>query len=222
MVADRNLWRTRANQAWGTNQTWGVAPSYQTDLTAMTTDRNTWQTRAGQAYDTGTWGSGTLWSTHYTNTNASLTAMTNDRNYWQHTVAHNDTNVWNTRYSTGYTDGANSKGTSSNAMPLSATGGLPGWPSTTGDLGGGLYCQRAGLAHASARMVSTGDDAALHIYKNNVLAIQGESANGGQNTSFAVHGTFSCAQGDYISVRASGSGDSGLQGGQLILTVGSY
>ena len=54
-----------------------------------------WIARAGQAYDSGTWGTGTLWSTHYTNAIAS-------RDYWQHTVAHNDPAVWDTRYNAGY------------------------------------------------------------------------------------------------------------------------
>lgn len=163
---------------------------------------------------------------------ANYNAMLASRDYWQHTVAHNDPDVWNTRYNAGYSAGdaagytrgynagAASKSTSAVGVGTAGTGGLPGWPSTSGDLGG-VNAPRTGLAHVSFRTGSNGDDAAVHIFKNGALAIEGPSANGGQNTTFAVHGNLQVNQGDYITARASGSGDSGLQGGYLLLTVGS-
>jgi hypothetical protein len=69
MVVDRNLWKARADQAWGASDVWNSGTSWesayatsQAALAAMTTDRNTWQANAGQAYSNGVWGSGSLWS----------------------------------------------------------------------------------------------------------------------------------------------------------------
>ena len=100
------------------------------------------------------------------------------------------------------------------------TGGLPGWPSTSGDLGG-VYAPRTGLAHISCIINSNGDDAAIHIFRNGALMFQGSSANGGQNTTFAIQGNGNVNVNDYITVRASGDGNSGLGGGYLLMTVGT-
>ena len=86
LVTDRNTWQARANAAWGRSGTWNSGDSWQTELTAMTASRDAWQA----AYNTKV---------------AELTAMTNDRNYWQHTVAHNDPNVWTNQYNAGHTAG---------------------------------------------------------------------------------------------------------------------
>ena len=97
------------------------------------------------------------------------------------------------------------------------TGGLSG--SYSSDLAS-VTCPNSGLAHASCRVTSNGDDAAIHLFLNGVLAVAGASANGGLNTSFAVHGTVTVTLGDTISVRATGDGSSGLQaGGVLLVTV---
>ena len=194
----------------------------------------------GQANDLSTgahppgWSNGQRWSetatewqaaydamlTNYNNSQAALAAMTANRDYWQHTVAHNDPNVWDNRYNAGYGAGAASKSTSAVSTGTSGTGGLPGFPSTSGDLGS-VTCPRTGLAHISFRTGSNGDDAAVHIFRNGALAIQGASANGGLNTTFAVQGNLNVNAGDVISARASGDGSSGLQGGVLLVTVGS-
>jgi hypothetical protein len=192
----------------------------------------------GQANDlsTGThptgWTNGQRWSetstewqamydamlTNYNNSQAALSAMTTDRNYWKTTVAHDDPDVWNTRYNAGYSAGAGSKTTTAVSAGTAGTGGLSG--SYSGDLGS-VVCPRTGLAHVSCRVGSNGDDAAIHIFKNGVLAIAGASANGGLNTTFAVQGNVSVNAGDTISVRATGDGSSGLQTGVLLVTVGS-
>ena len=124
--------------------------------------------------------------TNYNNSQAALTAMTADRDYWKTTVAHDDPNVWNTRYNAGYSAGAGSKTTLRSApAPLGHR-----WPERRvlrrSRLGG--LAQRSGLAHVSSRVGSNGDDAAIHIFKNGALAIAGASANGGLNTTFAVQG----------------------------------
>jgi hypothetical protein len=209
MTADRNLWKNRADQAWGRSRSWSGGLSWESEyntsqaaLASMTADRDAWINNYNQAIAS--------------------------RDYWQHTVAHNDANVWDNRYnagysagnSAGYAAGAASKTTSAVGTGTSGTGGLPGWPSTSGDLGS-VTCPRTGLAHISFRTGSNGDDAAVHVFRNGALAIEGASANGGLNTTFAVQGNLNVNAGDTISVRASGSGDSGLQGGYLLVTVGS-
>ena len=192
----------------------------------------------GQANDTSTgthptgWTNGQRYSETAAEWKAMYDAMLADRNYWKTTVAHDDPDVWTNRYNAGYSAGdaagytrgynagAASKTTSAVGAGLAGTGGLPQFPSTSGDLGS-VSAPRTGLAHVSAISGSNGDDSALHIFRNGVLALQGNSGNGGLNTMFAVQGNLNVNAGDTISVRASGSGDSGLQGGYLLLTVGS-
>lgn len=77
IVTDRNLWTTRANNAWGSSRVWNSGASWETNYGAevtlynnMVTDRDLWTTRANTAYDSGVWGSGTLWSTRYNNSYA--------------------------------------------------------------------------------------------------------------------------------------------------------
>jgi len=73
LVADRNAWHTRANQAWGTSRVWNSGSSFETDLAAMTADRNawqassnTWQGRANQAWGPSrNWSSGESWEAAY-------------------------------------------------------------------------------------------------------------------------------------------------------------
>jgi hypothetical protein len=184
---------------WANGQRWSeTAGEWQVD-------RNSWY---GNAVDTSTgahppgWSNGQLWS-------ETATEWMNDRNA-----------VYTSRYNEGYAAGAASKTTTAVGTSTSGTGGLPSFPSTSGDLGG-VNCPRTGLAHISFRTGSNGDDAAVHIFRNGVLAIQGSSANGGLNTTFAVQGNLNVNQGDWISARASGDGNSGLQGGYLLVTVGS-
>ena len=91
-----------------------------------------------------------------------------------------------------------------------------------------MVCPRTGLAHVSCRVGINGDDAAIHIFKNGVLAIAGASANGGLNTTFAVQGNVSVNAGDTISVRATGDGRLGPANGRATrnrgvrLMAGSY
>jgi hypothetical protein len=80
-VALKNTWEGRANAAWGASNVWNSGTSYQSalgtcsaDLAAMTASANTWQTNANTAYDSGVWGSGTPWSTRYTNLSNGLAA----------------------------------------------------------------------------------------------------------------------------------------------------
>ena len=73
----------------------GNAPQSYTDA-----QRRQWQNTAG------------LWKTDYGTSQSALTAMTNDRNYWQHTVAHNDPNVWTNQYNAGYSAGSSAGYTS--------------------------------------------------------------------------------------------------------------
>jgi hypothetical protein len=191
-------------------------------------DRNTWK---ANATDTSTgahppgWSNGQLWSetanewmadrnTWYNQAQAWYTSRYNDG------YAAGDSAGYSRGYNEGYNAGRASKTTSAVGTGTAGTGGLPGWPSTSGDLGA-VTCPRTGLAQISYRTGSNGDDAAVHIFRNGALAIEGASANGGQNTTFAVQGNLNVNQGDTISVRASGSGDSGLQGGYLLVTVGS-
>lgn len=73
LAADRNLWRGRANNAWGASRVWGSGSSFETDLAAMTADRdnwmnssNTWQGRANNAWGPSrTWNSGESWEAAY-------------------------------------------------------------------------------------------------------------------------------------------------------------
>jgi len=185
----------------------------------------------GQANDLSTgahppgWSNGQRWS-------ETATEWMNDRDAW-----YNQANAWYTsRYNEGYAAGdaagyarghadgyaagRASKTTSAVGTGTSGTGGLPNFPATSGDLGA-VTCPRTGLAHISYRTGSNGDDAAVHIFRNGALAIQGASANGGLNTTFAVQGNLNVNQGDTISVRASGDSNSGLQSGYLLVTVGS-
>lgn len=55
--------------------------------------RRQWQNTAG------------LWKTDYGTQTTNLTNMTASRDYWQHTVAHNDPNVWTNQYNAGYAAG---------------------------------------------------------------------------------------------------------------------
>jgi hypothetical protein len=66
LIADRNLWNTRADQAWGTSRDWSIGSSFEADLGIMTTDRNTWHTRADQAWGASrVWSSGESWEAAY-------------------------------------------------------------------------------------------------------------------------------------------------------------
>jgi hypothetical protein len=85
-----------------------------------------------------------------------------------------------------------------------------------------LTSPRAGLAHASATAIfnPTGDDASLHIYKNGVKVIGGSNAAGSWNGMVGVHGTFTVAASDSITIRAEGESGATLHSGSFILTVG--
>ena len=82
MTADRNLWKGRADSSWGATRVWNSGASWEANyntsqaaLASMTAERDSW----------------------YTNYNNAIAS----RDYWQHTVAHNDADVWNTRYAAG-------------------------------------------------------------------------------------------------------------------------
>jgi len=199
--------------------------------------RRQWQNTAG------------LWKTDYGTTSSALTAMTASRDYWQHTVAHNNPNVWDDRYNAGYAAGdaaghargygegyaagsaagAASKtttGAASTAWTNIGAGALSGTP--TGDLIS-LVAPRAGLAHASC-IAGCGQgggnaNAQLHLYVNGGLALSGPTlgAAAASNPQFAVvQHQFNVAAGQTVSIRATGTSTAHLnQGGTLLLTVGS-
>jgi hypothetical protein len=158
----------------------------------------------------------------------ALSEMTASRDYWQHTVAHNDPNVWDNRYNAGYsagqtagyTAGAASKTTTAQSVGFSGSvsGGM------TGNLAS-LSAPRAGLAHISAYAVfgndSGGPDAHLHIFKNGSEVFGGPNAAGSWNGLLATHGNVQVGAGDTISVRANGDPGATFSGGSLLLTVGS-
>ena len=166
----------------------------------------------------------------YGTSQTNLTNMTASRDYWQHTVAHDDPNVWDNRYNAGYSQCAlhqrlhGGRGVQDHERRRrwpGRDGRSAAVPVNVGRPGLGSVPPGRGWRTVSAISGSNGDDSALHIFRNGVLALQGNSGNGGLNTMFAVQGNLNVNAGDTISVRASGSGDSGLQGGYLLVTVGS-
>jgi len=117
-LTSAGLWVNRANQAWGSSRQYNVGSSFETDSANWQSSSSTWQGRANNAwgasrvwnsgqsfevdrnaaYDSGSWGSGNLWSAD----------------------CHNDPNVWTNRYNTGYSDGQTAY--SPPSSPLTWTG----------------------------------------------------------------------------------------------------
>jgi hypothetical protein len=124
-LTSAGLWVNRANTSWGSSRQYNVGTSFEQDLGTMTTTANTWHSRADQAwggsrvwssgqsfevdrnaaYDSGTWGTGNLWSTD----------------------AHNDPNVWTNRYNAGVAAGQTTYQPSADtdyAVNTTSTGGV--------------------------------------------------------------------------------------------------
>jgi hypothetical protein len=87
-----------------------------------------------------------------------------------------------------------------------------------------LSAARGGLAHVSCiAMGGNTDWAGLHIYRNGGLITSGQASGirGSPLTQIAVHGSFTVAVNDYITIRATGTGNAHLNnGGTLFLTIG--
>ena len=188
-------------------------------VAALAADRNTWNARANQAWGTSrVWNSGSSFETDLAN-------MTASRDYWQHTVAHNDPNVWTNRYNeghaAGYAAGAASKTTTSaTSSSWTIPTNLSGTP--TGPLIS-LTAPRSGLAHVSciAILSNSGDDVTLHVYRNGGLQANGVNSGGGWNAHVGVQASFGVNAGDAIDIRATGQSGQQPHSGVLILTVGS-
>jgi hypothetical protein len=73
MVADRDTWQSRANNAWGSSRVWNTGTSwesaYNSEVTAytdMVNQRNIWSGRADSAWGASrTWSSGESWEAAY-------------------------------------------------------------------------------------------------------------------------------------------------------------
>lgn len=209
MTADRNLWKSRADQAWGRNRIWNNGPSWesefntsQTNLTNMTNAYNAMVAERD------------AWIVNYNNAIAS-------RDYWQHTVAHNDANVWDNRYnaghSAGYAAGAGSKSTSAVGAGFSGS-------SNNQDMAG-LTAPRTGLAHVSAVAIfhlnEGGPDAHFHFFRNGGQVINGPNCAGSWDGCIAAQGNIQVNQGDYITVRGQGDQGASWHSGYFLMTVGS-
>jgi hypothetical protein len=199
MTADRNLWNDRADQAYGRSRDWGNGLSWesefntsQANLATMTTNYNNMVAERD------------AWITNYNNMLAS-------RDYWQHTVAHNDPNVWDNRYNSGYNagtaailNGLNSPddwysgqitfNTSNQGMNLLYTIPKTGhWMvSVTLEFGG--YCDHS----AGGQDLIIGGSAGVS-YNRNFDAMEGSS--GTVQYNYTTHGTYGA--GGQILVQAS-------------------
>jgi hypothetical protein len=223
LITDRNTWHSRADQAWGTSRVWNSGSSFESDSL-------TWHGRADQA-----WGGARVWSSGESFESAAWTGNAYGSGQLWRDAAHNDPNVWTNRYNTGYTDGANSKTTTSaSATPAASSQKTNG--QNTGTLAT-LVAPRTGLAHVSAftrvnrHNTNAGDfSVQMQILRNGGVIATGPVANCGNvdtHEGISADATVNCNSGDSFTIQCqvnstAGSNSADFDGtGSMTLSVGS-